>query len=61
VSSRFVGLFNQSACRIDYNQTSGILTFTNATTTNLGAASITSLPAGPTESLVAKIYLTYQN
>ena len=55
-----VGLFNQSACKAEYDTASGgILTFTTATTTNLGCASIASLPAGPTETRVATIYLAY--
>jgi len=58
--ARMVGLFNQSACRVDYDTAgSGTLTFTNTTTTNLGCASIANLPAGPTETRVATIYLAY--
>ena len=59
--SRIVGLFNQTACRLDYDTTgSGTLTFTNATTTNLGCAAVTNLPAGPTETLVARVYMALQ-
>jgi hypothetical protein len=58
--SRYVGLFNQTACRLDYNTSgSGTITFTNASTTNLGVAATTNLPAAPTETLVARIFLTY--
>ncbi len=56
--SRYVGLFNQTACRLDYNTLgSGTLTLTNATTTNLGVASTSKLPSE--ETLVARIFLIY--
>ena len=56
-----MGLFNQTACRLDYDTTgSGSLTFTNASTSNLGCASVTNLPAGPTETLVARVYMALQ-
>ena len=56
--SRFGGLFNQTACRVDYNSEDNSLIFTNATTTNLGVPSTSKLPAS-TETLVARIYLIY--
>ena len=45
---RMVGLFNQSACRIDFDETNRLLTFTNASLTNLGVCSTTGLPATET-------------
>ncbi len=56
-TSRAVGLFNQTACRLDYDYSSATLVFTNATPTNLGCPATNYLPG--TETLVARIYLTY--
>ena len=55
---RYVGLFNQTSCRLDYDDDTRILTFTNATPTNLGCPATNNLPSG--ETLVAKIFLTYK-
>jgi hypothetical protein len=58
-AKRAVGLFNQTACRIDYDSANdGLLTFTNATLSNLGVPGFDFLP--PTETKVATIYLTYK-
>jgi hypothetical protein len=58
-TARAVGLFNQTACRIDYNYTNGILTFTNATLSNLGVPGYDFLPI-ESEIKVASIFLTYK-
>ena len=56
---RAVGLFNQTACRIDYDtENNGLLTFTNATLSNLGVPGFDFLPE--TETKIATIYLTYK-
>ena len=56
---RYVGLFNQTSCRLDYDEDLGTLVFTNATPTNLGCPATNYLPSN-TETLVAKILLTYK-
>ena len=58
-SSRAVGLFNQTACRIDYDYAAGTINFINATPTNLGCPATNNLSSS--ETLVARIYLTYKN
>jgi hypothetical protein len=56
---RGVNLFNQTACRIDYDEADGgTLTFTNANLINLGIASYEFLPQQ--ETRVATIFLTYK-
>ena len=55
---RYVGLFNQTSCRLDYDDDARILTFINATPTNLGCPATNNLPEE--ETLVAKILLTYK-
>jgi|688.fasta_scaffold172234_2 hypothetical protein len=58
--SRAVQLFNNTACRLEYDTSgTGMLTIKNATMTNLGCDSFAKLPANK-ETLVATIYLVLQ-
>jgi hypothetical protein len=55
---RMVQLFNQSCCRMDYDNENQTLKLSNATCTNLGVTSSVYLPAS-IETLVAKITMLY--
>lgn len=56
---RMNSLFNQTSCRIDFDITANVLSFTNATTTNLGCLSTMNMPL--TETLVAKLFICYMD
>ena len=55
---RLVQLFNQSCCRMDYDNENKILKISNATCVNLGVTSSVYLPVS-IETLVAKIIILY--
>ena len=57
ISKRGVSLFNQTACRFDFNFVDRVITFSNATPSNLGSPSQDALTTS--ETIVATIYLTY--